>query len=116
MPIPWTELSKTFQDAIQVARSLNLEYLWIDTLRIIQDDEMDWVRESKEMCNIYENSHLTIVAISARNALEGLFLKEKRRVKTFGTTSGGSIVQLSASRTRIPEKVTVSDIFKNKIP
>lgn len=37
--ISWNNLPKTYQDAITVARKLNLRYVWIDSLCIIQDDE-----------------------------------------------------------------------------
>lgn len=40
--IPWSELSKTFQDAINVTRSLGYLYIWIDSLCIVQDDKNDW--------------------------------------------------------------------------
>lgn len=36
--IEWEELPKTFQDAVTVARALEVDYLWIDSLCIIQDD------------------------------------------------------------------------------
>lgn len=36
--IEWEELPKTFQDAVLVTRALGVQYLWIDTLCIIQDD------------------------------------------------------------------------------
>ena len=39
--IPWDSLPKTFQDAITVIRKLNLRYIWIDSLCILQDDEYD---------------------------------------------------------------------------
>jgi hypothetical protein len=34
----WELLPKTFQDAITVTRRLGLQYVWIDSLCIIQDD------------------------------------------------------------------------------
>jgi len=37
--ISWNDLPKTYQDAITVTRKLNLRYVWIDSLCIIQDDE-----------------------------------------------------------------------------
>lgn len=36
--IEWEELPKTFKDAVTVARALEVDYLWIDSLCIIQDD------------------------------------------------------------------------------
>lgn len=34
--IPWTELSLTFQDAIDLTWRLGIEYIWIDSLCIVQ--------------------------------------------------------------------------------
>ena len=40
--IAWDDLSKTFQDAICLTRTLGFRYIWIDSLCIIQDDARDW--------------------------------------------------------------------------
>ncbi|KAG6992333.1 Pre-mRNA-splicing factor rse1 [Fusarium oxysporum f. sp. conglutinans] len=64
---------KTFQDAIIVCRKLNIKYLWIESLCIIQDDEHDWAVESPKMCDVYQNAYLTIAAAAAHNSSEGLF-------------------------------------------
>jgi hypothetical protein len=60
--IPWTAIPRTFQDAIQTARAIGLEYIWVDSLCIVQDDAGDWEAESREMMEIYSNAHLTIAA------------------------------------------------------
>lgn len=60
--IELSELSKTFQDAIAITLELGLCYLWIDSLCIIQDCELDWLREAASMQDIYRNSILTISA------------------------------------------------------
>jgi hypothetical protein len=39
--IPITYLPKTFQDAIMITRGLGLQYLWIDSLCIVQDSDRD---------------------------------------------------------------------------
>ena len=46
------QMPKTFRDAIIVARQLDLRYLWIDSLCIIQDSADDWSKESAEMGRI----------------------------------------------------------------
>ncbi|KAK0625596.1 hypothetical protein DIS24_g11081 [Lasiodiplodia hormozganensis] len=62
--IPPSALSKyrTITDAIYVARSLEIRYLWIDALCIIQDDPEDVIRELAMMRSIYEGAYLTITA------------------------------------------------------
>lgn len=36
--IEWNSLPQTFKDAVLVTRALEVPYLWIDSLCIIQDD------------------------------------------------------------------------------
>src|SRR6187402_2210908 len=69
------KLPKTFQDAIYVARHLNprVQYLWIDSLCIVQDDARDWARESVQMYQIYRNSYCNISATGAKDNDGGLF-------------------------------------------
>lgn len=71
--IAWSDLPKTFQDAVIVTRHLGVEHLWIDALCIIQDDEDDWARESAQMGAIYTNSFLTIASARATNCTGGCF-------------------------------------------
>ncbi|KAF7956151.1 hypothetical protein EAE96_005071 [Botrytis aclada] len=68
-------LPKTFKDAINITQRLGIDFLWIDTLCIIQDDDDDWQKESAQMSSIYGGSVITIAASSARDSTEGCFLK-----------------------------------------
>jgi len=36
------KLPYTFRDAVTIAHHLNIRYLWIDSMCIIQDDRDDW--------------------------------------------------------------------------
>lgn len=38
------DLPQTFVDAVAVARTLNIQYIWIDSLCIIQDSGSDWAK------------------------------------------------------------------------
>ena len=71
--IEYSSLPKTFQHAVVYARELNIRYLWIDTLCIIQDDPLDWEREASKMGGVYKNAYLTIAASSSRDDSSGLF-------------------------------------------
>lgn len=73
--IHWRSLSKTFQDAVTITRRLGIEYLWIDSLCIIQDDKADWVTESAKMGSIFQNSYLTIAASHASDGEHGCFIR-----------------------------------------
>ncbi|KAH6723242.1 heterokaryon incompatibility protein-domain-containing protein [Leptodontidium sp. MPI-SDFR-AT-0119] len=71
--IPLASLPKTIQDAIKVTRRLGVEYLWVDSICILQDDSDDFQCESANMGKIYQHALLTIAATSARSSNEGLF-------------------------------------------
>jgi len=64
---------RTFQDAITFCRSLGVRYIWIDSLCIIQNDALDWERESGIMASIYENSYVTVSATHSPNSHTGCF-------------------------------------------
>ena len=60
--IQLSSLPPTFQDAIKITRSVGLQYIWIDSLCILQDSKADWVEESAKMGTYYGSSWLTIGA------------------------------------------------------
>ncbi|ORY12247.1 heterokaryon incompatibility protein-domain-containing protein [Clohesyomyces aquaticus] len=64
-------LPKTFQDAILVADRLGVQYIWIDSLCIIQDLHSDWSHESEQMSRVYGSSHVTIHGSAASNSDAG---------------------------------------------
>jgi hypothetical protein len=72
--VPWKSLPQSFQDAITVTRALCLDYLWIDSISIIQDDEHDWNRESSKMFEVYNRAQVTLAAVHACDSSEGLFV------------------------------------------
>ncbi|KAF2467894.1 HET-domain-containing protein [Lindgomyces ingoldianus] len=71
-----SELPKTFQDAVKVTRELDISYLWIDSLCIIQDGDngKDWELESGKMETVFSHAHCVIAATAAVNSKAG-FLK-----------------------------------------
>jgi hypothetical protein len=44
--IAWNDIPRTFQDAIQVTKRFHVDYIWIDSLCIIQDDLDDWAAQA----------------------------------------------------------------------
>lgn len=74
--IDFEALSPTIKDAVTVTRSLEMRYIWIDALCIIQDSAEDMMKELANMANVYENASITLVAASAAGADEG-FLEPK---------------------------------------
>ncbi|KAI0592926.1 heterokaryon incompatibility protein-domain-containing protein [Biscogniauxia sp. FL1348] len=72
--IDFAELPRTFQDAIVITRQLGFQYLWIDSLCIMQDCPADWKSESAIMGEIYAHSTCTIAALTSRSSFEGCFM------------------------------------------
>ncbi|KAH8685460.1 heterokaryon incompatibility protein-domain-containing protein [Tricladium varicosporioides] len=73
--IPAKALSKTFLDAIFVCQQLDVDYIWIDSLCIIQDDVEDWEREAALMTKVYGSSYVNIAASGAEDGSVGLFFR-----------------------------------------
>jgi hypothetical protein len=69
--IEWDDLPRTFQDAITIIRSLDIRFIWIDSLCIVQDDILDWNKESVRMAAIYANSSINIAATGASDSRGG---------------------------------------------
>jgi hypothetical protein len=63
-----SQLPKTIQDAIQVVLHLEIRYIRVDALCILQDSPTDWAKEAASMSDIYRNSFLTITASGASNS------------------------------------------------
>jgi hypothetical protein len=66
-------LSQTFQDAISVAQSLEIQYIWIDSLCIIQDSDKDWDEQAPLMDEVYSHAFLCIAATASAKSSSGLF-------------------------------------------
>lgn len=75
-------LPPTFRDAVSFAKALGLEYLWIDSLCIIQDSTEDWAHESERMATVYANSFVNIGANGATDSQGGLCHTTQSRWKS----------------------------------
>lgn len=84
--IDFDQLPKTFQDAVTVARELSVQFLWIDSICIIQPHEGcsagcfsygDWEAEAGNMERYYHSAYCTIAATSAKGSSDG-FIKPRR--------------------------------------
>jgi hypothetical protein len=77
--IDFDSMPQTFKDAIITSRGLDVWYLWIDALCIIQPtaygDATDWEAEGPRMGFIYQNAVCTIAATCAESADDGFLSK-----------------------------------------
>ncbi|KAL2022593.1 hypothetical protein VTK56DRAFT_4937 [Thermocarpiscus australiensis] len=70
----YAQLPPTFRDAIRITRELNVGYLWIDALCIVQDEPVDKNREIPAMDLIYSTAICVLVAAGSPDDLGGCFL------------------------------------------
>jgi hypothetical protein len=71
--IPFESLTKSFQECIIATRRLGLEYVWIDSLCIIQGSKSDWENESARMGSVYACCTVNLVAADAHDGTVGCF-------------------------------------------
>ncbi|KAH5186725.1 hypothetical protein HBI60_145670 [Parastagonospora nodorum] len=71
--MPSTKLPRTFREAMELCLRLNIRYLWIDALCVIQQDIDELKEAAATMADIYENSFLTIAATKSSDSESGCF-------------------------------------------
>lgn len=79
IPLVWSDLPRTFQDAANFTQALGIEYLWIDSICIIQGDSKDWNQEAPKMNAVYKNSYVTLAGLcgyDSRNGLRTISMEE----------------------------------------
>ncbi|KAH7630903.1 heterokaryon incompatibility protein-domain-containing protein [Sordaria sp. MPI-SDFR-AT-0083] len=96
--IPIQTLPRTFQHAIQTTRQLGIQYLWIDSICIIQGDHGDFDKEAEKMELVFSSAYCVLAASSARSQQDGFLNPRKARkavnlVKE-GDARGGVYVSL----------------------
>jgi hypothetical protein len=103
--IRYSGLPKTFRDAVSITRKLKINYLWIDSLCILQGSDEDWETESAKMGDYYRNAVLVLSALDSRHSHHG-FLNRRE---------GAASVQLSdpanlrVRPTAIPHQKVIRD-------
>nr|CDL70792.1 vegetative incompatibility protein 1a [Cryphonectria parasitica] len=107
--IPWNSLPANFQDAINVTRALGYDYIWIDSLCIIQDCTRDWEQEAGKMAEVYKYATVTIVPTAAKSCHDGFIRRRnlrgcripyRRPSSGDGDIDGNLILQLSDGAAR----------------
>lgn len=86
-----------FQDAIVTTRKLGLEYLWIDSICIIQGEGGDFHREAKRMEDVFSSAFCVIAASSAQGQHDG-FLNRPRQNRECLTFEHEGLPPLYVSR------------------
>jgi hypothetical protein len=81
------ELPRTFRDAVAFVKVMNVRYLWVDSLCILQDSREDKEREIPVMDQYYGNAVFNIAASAADNSDGGLFPTDNVRQRSHITSS-----------------------------
>jgi serine/threonine protein kinase len=81
-------LPATFRDAVKVTRALGLQYLWIDSLCIIQGPYGDSVTEGKRLEETFGGANCVIAASCASDHYSG-FLNPRRSREFVGMCGDG---------------------------
>jgi len=74
-------LTPIMRDAISMARTLNIPYLWLDSLCILQDNDSDWEEQCVEVANVYNGALVTFCAASSTFCLEGFLQQRGARIR-----------------------------------
>lgn len=74
--IPFETLPTAYQHAIMVTRELNIRYLWIDSICVIQSSPSDWAREAQRMEDVFSQAYCVLAASAASGQRDG-FLKRR---------------------------------------
>jgi hypothetical protein len=69
--ISYDDLPATFKDAVYCTRKLNIPYLWIDSICIIQGDGGDFNSESKRMEDVFSGAYCVLAASRATSQRDG---------------------------------------------
>lgn len=72
-----TMLPNTVADAIWLCYKLGIQFLWVDRLCILQDDQNDWSKEASRMCEVYSKSALTISVPICQDSSESFLAKRR---------------------------------------
>lgn len=104
------DLNETFRNAIKICRELNLRYIWIDSLCIIQDSTEDWEEQAALMADIYKNAYATIATGSSPGPTTSIFCERDAIWKSWKTQLGaGDVTEQVRVRRKVLPALEVAD-------
>lgn len=110
--IAWNDLPVLFKDAIHIARLLQVRYIWIDALCIIQDSMVDWSIEGANMSDYYGDALLTLAADTVPDTTATCFPRPTSQSVVLSISDGSKKVKV----TKIPVHVSMKSIRFEKNP
>ncbi|KEY64228.1 hypothetical protein S7711_03513 [Stachybotrys chartarum IBT 7711] len=76
--IDFNKLPATFQHAITITRKIGQQYIWIDSLCIIQGPGGDFDQEAPKMETIFSSAYCVLSASSSHGQYDGFLMKPKQ--------------------------------------
>jgi hypothetical protein len=91
--------SQTVEDAMVLVKSLGFQYLWVDVLCVLQDDEEDKMMHVSNMHRIFQASSLNILVASQGGSEAGIpGISFNRRIQLGAPITHGFSLYTSASQ------------------
>ena len=96
-------LPSCIRDAITITQQLGIQYLWVDSLCIVQDSKDDWAVESVKMLEVFGNASITLFADSAKNDEDNIL--KARQGGNFQSRRGISLNVIGKFGAEVPVRV-----------
>lgn len=81
--IHFDRLPSTFRDAITITRRLEIRYLWIDSICIIQGVGGDFSEQAKHMEDVFSQAYCVLAASSASGQGDGILKPRKKETPIY---------------------------------
>lgn len=83
--ISWESLPSSYRDAVWLCRKLGIDYLWIDSLCIVQDDTTEWDHQTGITGDIYHNAKVVLVAASSSKPSDSILRRRYREIPWYAS-------------------------------
>ncbi|KAK1252544.1 hypothetical protein MKX08_003731 [Trichoderma sp. CBMAI-0020] len=112
--VPISDLPVAVQDAVEVAHTNNLDYIWIESLCITQDDETDCLVQKPRIGAYFKDSSITIVAASSASPNQSfLFPLRKdwitKKIEFTAPSGGTATIEMRRKYSRQPSPLDAMD-------
>ena len=92
----WCTIPQTIKDAIHLTKCLDINYLWVDRLCIVQDDDDSKQSLLQAMPAIYAGAYFTVVAAdgdSANHGLRGISCNPRNVSRTYIDLPNATLIE-----------------------
>lgn len=108
-----SSLPNLIRGVVHFTRLIGVRYLWIDALCIIQDDRVDWRRESARMADLYAGAYFTIAADAAASTAHKLTGPRNIELREEMSSAHGEWVYPIVAREKVHKVNKLAEIAVN---